>query len=59
MINKSVVVVGALSIACVAQPAHSKGMEQQLGKVHFETSCNPAAQKLFHPRHALSAFLLV
>ena len=47
MINKSVVVVGALSIACVAQPAHSKGMEQQLGKVHFETSCNPAAQKLF------------
>jgi tetratricopeptide (TPR) repeat protein len=47
MISKSVVVAGALSIACVAQPAHSTGTEKQLGKVHFETSCKPAAQKLF------------
>src|SRR6516225_3257066 len=47
MISRSVVVAGALSIACVAQPAHSTGADKQLGKVHFETSCKPAAQKLF------------
>ena len=47
MISRSVVVVGVLSITCLAQPAHSKGTEKQLGKVHFETSCKPAAQKLF------------
>src|SRR6516162_11055489 len=47
MISRSVVVAGALSVACVAQPAHSTGTDKQLGKVHFETSCKPAAQKLF------------
>src|SRR5215475_2359133 len=47
MISRSIVAIGALSVACLAQPAHSANKGNQLGKVHFETSCNPAAQKLF------------
>jgi tetratricopeptide (TPR) repeat protein len=47
MITRSIVVVGALSVACLVQPANSAGKGNQLGRVHFETSCNPAAQKLF------------
>src|SRR5262249_45840006 len=48
MISRSMIVVSALSVACLAaEPAHSAGKDKQLGKVHFETSCKPAAQKLF------------
>src|SRR5215831_15456308 len=37
----------ALTLICAAHPAHAAAKEKQLGSVHFETSCNPAAQKLF------------
>src|SRR5215471_19783417 len=47
MISRSMVVASALSVACLAQPAQSAGKDRLLGKVHFETSCKPAAQKLF------------
>lgn len=47
MISRSIVIAGALSVACLAQPAHSAGKGDRLGKVHFDTSCKTAAQKLF------------
>ena len=31
----------------VAQPAFGQSDDEKLGTVHFETSCNPDAQKLF------------
>lgn len=38
----------AVSMAALcAQPAFSANDNKRLGKVHFETSCTPAAQKLF------------
>jgi hypothetical protein len=36
-----------VAIVCCAQPAQAAVKKQKLGSVHFETSCNPAAQKLF------------
>jgi hypothetical protein len=32
----------------LAQPAHAQADDQKLGTVNFETSCKPAAQKLFN-----------
>jgi hypothetical protein len=47
MIRRSMVLISVLSIAGLTSPAHSAGHDKQLGKVHFDTSCKPAAQKLF------------
>jgi hypothetical protein len=46
MISRSML-IAALLAACCAQPAQSAIKTEQLGRVHFETSCNAAAQKLF------------
>src|SRR5581483_2569181 len=40
------IVVSTATMLFLAQPAFAQG-DQKLGTVHFETSCAPAAQKLF------------
>jgi Tfp pilus assembly protein PilF len=40
-------IISAGLVALVAPAALSQPKQQQLGKVHFETSCNAKAQKLF------------
>ena len=40
--------MAAAAVVCVSQPAVSAPKAKQLGKVNFETSCKPAAQKLFN-----------
>src|SRR5262249_40057668 len=47
MINRAMTAIATLALVCAAHPAHTAVKEKQLGSVHFETSCNPAAQKLF------------
>ena len=37
----------AAAVFSLAQPASGQVDDSKLGKVHFETSCNPQAQKLF------------
>src|SRR5437868_15372484 len=37
----------AAVVLSVSQPASAQVSGQKLGKVHFETSCTPAAQKAF------------
>jgi hypothetical protein len=45
MINK--MSVAAAAVIALTQAAFAQGDESKLGKVHFETSCKPEAQKLF------------
>src|SRR4029077_6321163 len=45
--RKQLVVAAAVAAALYADPALAANGNKQLGKVHFETSCTPAAQKLF------------
>src|SRR5687767_9063341 len=40
--------MAAAAVVCVSQPAVSAPKAKQLGSVNFETSCTPAAQKLFN-----------
>jgi Tfp pilus assembly protein PilF len=47
MIGRTIVAVAATAAVASVQPASSAPKHQQLGSVHFETSCKPAAQKLF------------
>jgi hypothetical protein len=48
MIKTTLVAVATLAVGlALAQPATPQGEAQKLGSVHFETSCNPSAQKLF------------
>ena len=42
----------------VVPPAFGQADDKALGTVHFETSCNPEAQKSVRRRNALSAFVL-
>jgi hypothetical protein len=42
-----VIVVTAAAGLSLAHPALAQSNDAKLGKVHFETSCNPEAQKLF------------
>ena len=42
------IVATAAATVCVSQPAVSAPQSKQLGSVNFETSCTPAAQKLFN-----------
>ena len=44
MIRPVISTAAAAALVCLAQPAASK----QLGSIQFETSCTPAAQKLFN-----------
>ena len=48
MNSKIVIAVAAVTAAGSALPAYSAPKAQQLGTVHFETSCKPEAQKLFN-----------
>lgn len=50
MNRTSLMAAGAIAAAgiFVAQPAFAQGAGKQLGKVHFDTSCAPKAQKLFN-----------
>jgi hypothetical protein len=41
------VIAAASTAFLVAQPALAQTTGKQLGKVHFDTSCSPKAQKLF------------
>src|SRR4051812_20310523 len=48
--NRSSLMAAAIAAAVgmlVAQPALAQSAGKQLGKVKFETACNPKAQKLF------------
>ena len=43
----------------LAHPAFGQMDDSKLGKVHFETSCKPEAQKLFDRGNAVPALVLV
>jgi tetratricopeptide (TPR) repeat protein len=47
MNSKILIVAAVVTAAGFALPANSAPKAQQLGTVHFETSCTPAAQKVF------------
>ena len=48
MVKKSFVVTAALAASVsLAQPASGQPNDTKLGKVHFETSCEPDAQQQF------------
>ena len=47
MNSKIVIAAAAVAVAGFAQPANAAPKAHQLGTVHFETSCTPAAQKQF------------
>ena len=45
--NTTAIAFAAAAVFSLAQPAFGQVDDSKLGKVHFETSCNPQAQKLF------------
>ena len=45
--NTTTVAFAAAAFFSLAQPVFGQMDDSKLGKVHFETSCNPQAQKLF------------
>ena len=47
MISKIVIAAATVAAVGFAQPVYSATEQKPLGSVHFETSCKPAAQKLF------------
>src|SRR5262245_4026229 len=47
MTSKLRILFAAAMATILAQPALAAKKPKQLGKVHFETSCTPAAQKIF------------
>ncbi|WP_036049477.1 tetratricopeptide repeat protein [Bradyrhizobium sp. Tv2a-2] len=47
MVRASLSLVTVLAAVSFANPAFAQSDEDKLGKVHFETSCNAEAQKLF------------
>ena len=46
-VSNSAVAIAGAALALLAQPAFAQADDSKLGKVHFETSCTPEAQKLF------------
>ncbi len=48
MTHKLLTVAATVAATLAAQPATAAGKDKQLGQVHFETSCTPAAKKLFN-----------
>lgn len=47
MIRSPIAIAAAAAALSFTQPASGQSDGQKLGAVHFETSCNPEAQKLF------------
>src|ERR1700751_3971179 len=47
MVRAPLSMVTVLAAVSFANPAFAQSDEDKLGKVHFETSCTPEAQKLF------------
>src|SRR5262249_39878064 len=47
MIKSTISTFATLTLICAAHSAPAAVKEKQLGSVHFQTSCNSAAQKLF------------
>jgi hypothetical protein len=45
--NTAVIAFAGAALMSLAYPAFGQVDDSKLGKVHFETSCNPEAQKLF------------
>ena len=46
-VSNSAVAIAGAALVLLAQPAFAQADDSKLGKVHFETSCTPEAQKLF------------
>ena len=46
-ISNTTIAFAAAAVFSLAQPVFGQIDDSKLGKVHFETSCNPQAQKLF------------
>ena len=51
--------VAALALSSSQPLVAQSDVDQQLGNVHFKTSCNEVAQRRFDRAHALSALVLV
>jgi hypothetical protein len=47
MLNTATIAFTGAALLALAQPAFGQPDDKTLGTVHFETSCNPEAQKLF------------
>ena len=47
MVRASLLLAAVLSIVSFVNPVFAQSEEDKLGKIHFETSCNAEAQKLF------------
>jgi tetratricopeptide (TPR) repeat protein len=47
ILNTAIVALAGAALISLAQPALAQMEDGKLGKVHFETSCKPDAQKLF------------
>src|SRR4249920_3622181 len=47
ILNTAIVALAGAALISLAQPALAQMDDGKLGKVHFETSCKPDAQKLF------------
>jgi tetratricopeptide (TPR) repeat protein len=47
ILNTAIVAFAGAALISLAQPAFAQVDDGRLGKVHFETSCKPEAQKLF------------
>jgi hypothetical protein len=47
ILNTAIVALAGAALISLAQPALAQRDDGKLGKVHFETSCKPDAQKLF------------
>ena len=46
-VSNSAVAIAGAALILLTQPAFAQVDDSKLGKVHFETSCSPEAQKLF------------
>ncbi|WP_292529728.1 hypothetical protein [Methylocystis sp.] len=47
MTSRNIITAATVVVVFCTQPGYSTAKKQQLGSVHFQTSCRPAAQKLF------------
>src|SRR6476646_10602023 len=46
-VSNSAIAIAGAAVVLLAQPGFAQTDDSKLGKVHFETSCTPEAQKLF------------
>src|SRR6476620_11975223 len=47
-VSNSAIAIAGAAVVLLAQLAFAQADDSKLGKVHFETSCTPEAQKLFN-----------